>query len=142
MFPSSVHPHVLDTFRFKSFNLPPLRSLHTRFFAYAIIMGTLSDITSRASNMKRQSNGSMTGSSKAYRSLGSPSEKENRAKTKSPHFMTPTFASKQNTPDPTTPVSPKAKGKPFLRRVGLRRTQTPHPKKESPRKTLSFPDKV
>ena len=107
-------------------------------------MGTLSDITSNASNMKRRSNGSV-GDTKGYKSLASPDEKDNHAKTKSPHFMTPTFASKQTTPPKARPLTPanSLKNKPFLRRVGLRRApETPRSKKESPKKGLSFPDKV
>ena len=121
-------------------------------------MGTLNDITAKANNTKRRS----TASSMAYQSLHSP-EKENLGITGSPHFMTPTFASKQLiTPATnqrnrsTTPVSLKSgrheTGHTFLKtaakRVGLRRAggeATLHSKKAAiptHNKSISFPDKV
>ena len=123
-------------------------------------MGTLTDITARAGNtMKRQSSSSM-----GYQSLDSPTsikkpaEKENSAKSKSPHFMTPTFSSSLQSAATTnvTPV-PSAKSskaesnnawmKSAAKRVGFRRTGdgTPRSKKEESSKyskTISFPDKV
>lgn len=118
-------------------------------------MGTLSDITSHPQKTKRNSNASTMG----YASIASPSEKENRHRNKSPHFMTPTFAFKQSTtptsnqstrpatPQPATPVPDKdAKldhGSRFLKRVGLGKAS--RPKKASAAKvdpSLSFPDKA
>ena len=123
-------------------------------------MGTLTEITERAGNaMKRQSNSSM-----GYQSLDSPNpasksaEKENSVKSKSPHFMTPTFSSSLQsvttasiTPIPSTNFT-KAEGsntwmKSAAKRVGFRRTGdgTPRSKKEGPPKNIrmvSFPDKV
>ena len=123
-------------------------------------MGTLTDITARAGNtMKRQSTSSM-----GYQSLDSPTsaktpaQKENSTKSKSPHFMTPTFSSSSQSIATTTatpvPLTKSSKGegsnawmKSAAKRVGLHRTTngTPRSKKEGPAKklkTISFPDKV
>ncbi|KAL9632554.1 MAG: hypothetical protein Q9164_005255 [Protoblastenia rupestris] len=95
-------------------------------------MGLLSDITATANNTKRHANTT----SNAHQSLLSP-EKENLGTTRSPHFMTPTFASKNSTTTLTnqrdfseTPVSIKSSNqdntnaflKSAAKRVGLRRT--------------------
>ena len=124
-------------------------------------MGTLSDITAQASNnIKRRSNSSM-----GYQTLQSPAsmEKENLGKSRSPHFMTPTFSSskqsvaanlkdedRSSTPVPPRPI--KAEGnnawmKSAAKCVGFRRNMdgAPRSRKESPLRqvnTISFPDKV
>ena len=121
-------------------------------------MGTLSDITAQASNnVKRRSNSSM-----GYQTLRSPAsmEKENLGKSRSPHFMTPTFSSSKQslavdtkhdypaTPVPARPI--KAEGgnawmKSAAKRVGFRRPGAGTPRNESPLRqvnTVSFPDKV
>lgn len=124
-------------------------------------MGTLSDITAKASNtIKRQSTLSM-----GYQTLESPAakEKENARKPKSPHFMTPTYAStkqsvppspqsaeRSNTPVASKPVKAEGHGwaKTAANRVGFpNRTGdgTPRSKKEAlmkQPKAISFPDKV
>ena len=117
--------------------------------------------------MKRQSTYSM-----GYQSLDSPTsakkpaENENSVKSKSPHFMTPTFSSSlqsaavngkehDHNDSNITPVpskSAKAESsnawmKSAAKRVGFRRIAdgTPRSKKEGlPKnsKTVSFPDKV
>ena len=118
-------------------------------------MGTLSDITSQAGNtIKRRSP-----LSSGYQALQSPAqmEKENLGKSRSPHFMTPTFSSSKQsviakakpddrapTPVSTRPIKPEGNNawvKSAVMRVGFR----PHSKKELPSKqakTISFPDKV
>ena len=121
-------------------------------------MGTLTDITAQANNViKRRSNSAM-----GYQALNSPDEKENVTKSKSPHFMTPTFSSKQSvvaneksqdrveTPVPSKPI--KADGnnawmKSAAKRVGIHRASdgTPRLKKvisSKQTKAISFPDKV
>ena len=122
-------------------------------------MGTLTDITTQANNaINRLSN-----SSPGYHNLSSSGEKENLAKPKSPHFMTPTFSSskqsvavKGKSPDrDLTPVpakSSKADGgnvwmKSAAKRVGIRGRGdgTPRSKKggsSKQTKAISFPDKV
>jgi len=118
------------------------------------MMGPLNDITAQASNKVKRQMDAPAG----YQHLQSPAEKENLGKSKSPHFMTPTFSSTQSfaapdtkNPRATTSVSVKATknsdGNTFLRsaakRVGLRRMADgpPHSSKEG-MKGLSFPDKV
>ncbi|CAD6593068.1 MAG: hypothetical protein ASARMPREDX12_006684 [Alectoria sarmentosa] len=131
-------------------------------------MGTLTDITARAGNtMKRQSTYSM-----GYQSLDSPTsakrpaENENSVKSKSPHFMTPTFSSslqsaavngkehdrndRNITPVPSKSTKAESSNtwmKSAAKRVGFHRTAdgTPCSKKEGlPKnsKTVSFPDKL
>lgn len=122
-------------------------------------MGHLADITARAGNtMKRQSNSSM-----GYQSLDSPTstkkpaENENSGKSRSPHFMTPTFSFSSQSVAATniTPVSSTKSSKAesnnawmnsATKRVGLRRTsEGTRSKKEGPTKTsksITFPDKV
>jgi len=129
-------------------------------------MGTLNDITSQATNtIKRRSNASM-----GYQTLQSPAseEKENLAKSRSPHFMTPTFSSSKqftatktrNNETPSAPVASKpikadssnAWMKTAAKRVGFNRTAVtprsmPRSKKEVQKhmaaiNAISFPDKV
>ena len=135
-------------------------STHLRSFNHQHNMGTLTDITARASNtMKPQTKSSM-----GYQSLDSPisaekpGEKENTDKSSPPHFMTPTFSSSSQSTATThiTPVSSTKSSraetnnawmKSAARRVSFRRPGdgTPRSKKEGPpksSKTISFPDKV
>jgi len=129
-------------------------------------MGALNDITSQATNtIKNRTNSSM-----GYQALHSPAseEKENLAKSRSPHFMTPTFSSSKqsnttNTSNDDTPSAPmpskpikaddsKAWMKSAAKRVGFDRTAVtprsmPWSKKEAQRhmaavNAISFPDKV
>ena len=116
-------------------------------------MVVLSDITAQVTNRKRRSNASSLG----YHPISSPAEKENHGKSTSPHFMTPTFASKQfvtptvnSRPRSTTPVpttsTKQGHGSTFLNRVGLRRvTDTSSSRKDNVlnyNKGISFPDGV
>ncbi|KAL2039360.1 hypothetical protein N7G274_008028 [Stereocaulon virgatum] len=97
-----------------------------------------------------------------YQTLRSPAsmEKENLGKSRSPHFMTPTFSSSKQsiavdtkhdhpaTPVPARPI--KAEGgnawmKSAAKRVGFRRPGAGTPRNESPLRqvnTVSFPDKL
>ncbi|KAG8533952.1 uncharacterized protein KY384_001694 [Bacidia gigantensis] len=102
-------------------------------------MGKLSDITTKASNRS-------SGASKGYHAISSPKAKENVGGSKSPHFMTPTYASKQSATPTSDYTKPKSAGNHFLRRIGLRRmTGTPRAKQElqSIRSNrASFPSKL
>ena len=108
-------------------------------------MGTLSDITAQASNTLIRRFPLSFG----YQPLHSPAgmEKENVGKTRSPHFMTPTFSSKQSVAANGKSEGSSAWMKTAAKRVGLHRTGdgTPRSRKETRAKqtrTISFPDKV
>ncbi len=131
----------------------PIYAYHT--------MGTLSDITAQATNNIRRRSPSTIG----YQVLQSPAgmDKENHSKSRSPHFMTPTFSSSKqsvsangrsdastSTPMSTKPVKGDGNNawmKTAAKRVGFHRNGdgTPRSKKEAfakPKKAISFPDKV
>ncbi|KAL9098661.1 MAG: hypothetical protein Q9163_005723 [Psora crenata] len=121
-------------------------------------MGALSDITAKANNTKRPPDASSTG----YQALSSPG-KETLGENRSPHFMTPTFASKQlttpttnerhrsTTPVPVNTTKLDNNGNTFLktaaRRVGLRYTADGRPRSQKevvPKhdQNIPFPDKL
>ena len=123
-------------------------------------MGTLSDITARATNTSKRK----SSNPKGYRALES-AQKENRA-SESPNFMSPTVASSRqysgptnytnsNSPVPPQPVKAESKAwmKGAAKRVGVPRRTThvgegmPRSRKENlptkqPKKAISFPDRV
>ena len=97
---------------------------------------------------RRSGSSNSSSSTKGYRRLHGAG-KENHTTTRSPGYMTPTFASKQSKDRATTPMSmtnnsvkQSTKGRQFLVRVGLKRGPQTPPRRLSPDKICSLNDKV
>lgn len=121
-------------------------------------MGKLTDVTAQATNTPNQHLSSLPGHQtlQSLRGMG----KENLGKSRSPHFMTPTYSSsKQNsaanthskgptsTAEPARPIKIDGMMKSAAKRVGFRLAGdgTPRSRKEGlakQTKAISFPDKV